>query len=289
MVVRAGDRPPLPATIEKMSPLLSANTPWALGLLLATGLAAGCSAGNGGAMSGSGDSDEVVVQLLREPETVPAVTMSDLDGKSLSSTDWQGKVVLVNFWATWCPPCLAEIPDLTRLQEKYGEQLVVVGVSEDDSTVNLKEFAALHQMNYPIVRSTPELQEVFPGVIALPTTFVIDPDGLMVKKHVGLLNARETEVMARTLAGLPVENARIERVDDPNRLSAESAAQITEIPGIDLDSIPAARRGELIVALNETDCTCGCGLSVAKCRMDDPSCAISLPLAQSIADTFATQ
>jgi hypothetical protein len=129
--------------------------------------------------------------------------------------------------------------------------------------------------------STPGLQELFPGIVALPTTFVLDLEGRMVKKHVGMLQADETEALTRALAGLTVD-ARIERVDDPGRLSASSESQITEIPGIDLDGYSPERRIAVVQALNSESCTCGCGLTVAKCRVDDPSCTVSLPLAQTI-------
>lgn len=259
-----------------------------LGLGYLVGMGACSSAPGGGSVEDYDSSgDPVVVQLLQTPEAVPAVTMTDLDGQAMSPADWKGKVVLVNFWATWCTPCLAEIPDLIRLQHQYRDQLLIVGVSEDNDDVDLQAFVDEHGLNYPVVRSTPEIQEAFPGVIALPTTFVLDQNGLMTKKQVGLLNPRETEAMTRVLAGMEVQNVRVERNDDPNRLSAERAAQITDVPGVDFSNVPRDRQVEAILELNAQDCTCGCGLSVAKCRLDDPACPVSQPLAQSIVDEFA--
>jgi thiol-disulfide isomerase/thioredoxin len=234
-----------------------------------------------------GTDDSVVIQLLRQPTDVPAFTMTDLDGRQLSSADWSGKVVLVNFWATWCPPCLAEIPDLIQIQEKYRDHVVVVGISEDEGAIDVvRQFAEDKGINYPIVMATPELRQLFPGVIALPTTFALDRQGRLARKHVGFMNIRQTEGTARALAGLSV-NARVERVDDPGRLTAESIAQITEIPGVELASLPADKRPQVVQALNAEKCTCNCDLSVAKCRLDDPSCAYSLPIAQSIVQRFA--
>src|SRR4051794_25828149 len=75
---------------------------------------------------------KISVELLKEPLNLPAFTLTDLDGKTMRSTDWHGKVVLLNFWATWCGPCRAEIPDLVALQDKYRDELVIVGISEDE-------------------------------------------------------------------------------------------------------------------------------------------------------------
>src|SRR6478672_8667865 len=103
--------------------------------------------------------------LLKEPMDVAPFTVTDLDGKTISFADLKGKVVLVNFWATWCPPCRAEIPDLVKLQAKYRDKLVILGVSEDEdaSPQEVKAFGAEQKMNYPIVMLTPELSKIFKG------------------------------------------------------------------------------------------------------------------------------
>jgi thiol-disulfide isomerase/thioredoxin len=228
-----------------------------------------------------------VVQLLREPVAIPAFSVTDLNGRVVNSADLRGKVVLMNFWATWCPPCRAEIPDLIKLQEKYRDQLVVVGVSEDEGPIDpVRAFVAEQRMNYPVAMTTPELRKIFRGVTALPTTFVIDREGKIAQKHVGLLNAQNTELETQVLAGLNV-NARIERVEDTDRARLENAAQATEIPGVDLTKLTPAKRTEAIKAMNADDCTCGCGLTLAECRINDPTCSVSLPLAQALAKKYA--
>jgi len=235
-----------------------------------------------------GTDESTVVQLLHDPMDVEPFTVTDLDGRTLSSADWKGKVVLVNFWATWCPPCLAEIPDLIALQNKYRDRLVVVGVSEDEiSTDQVKRFAADRKINYPIVMTNPELQKRFTGITALPTTFVLDPDGQIAYKRIGILHPQQTEGVTRALAGMTLR-ARIERVDDPARLSAEGVAQIKAVPGVDLSGFPPERRADVLQALNSENCTCGCGLSVAKCRIDDPQCDVSLPLAKKIVAKYSS-
>jgi thiol-disulfide isomerase/thioredoxin len=231
--------------------------------------------------------DSPVVQLLRDPVAIADFSLTDLNGRVVNSADLRGKVVLMNFWATWCPPCRAEIPDLIKLQEKYRDQLVVVGVSEDEGPIDpVRAFVAEQRMNYPVAMTTPELRKIFRGVTALPTTFVIDREGKIAQKHVGLLNAQTTELETQVLAGLNV-NARIERVEDVERARLENAAQATEIPGVDLTKLTAAKRTEAIKAMNANDCTCGCGLTLAECRINDPTCSVSLPLAQELAKKYA--
>jgi len=229
----------------------------------------------------------VALRFFRNPATAPAFTVSDLDGHELSSGSLRGKVVIVNFWATWCPPCRAEIPDLVALQEKYRDHLVVIGVSEDEGGPDLvRRFAAQYKINYPIVMMTAALEKMFPGISALPTSFILDRESRIVQKHVGMLTARTTESETRSLAGLPV-NAVIEEVDQTQGLKLDKNAQVMTIPGIDLATLPVARRAEALQKLNAASCTCGCDLTVAKCRVDDPACGVSLPLAREIVKQIA--
>ncbi|MCC7416079.1 MAG: TlpA family protein disulfide reductase [Acidobacteria bacterium] len=233
--------------------------------------------------------DPVTLQFFRNPQPVAAFDLATIDGGTLSSADWRGTVTLVNFWATWCGPCRAEIPDLIRLQKKYAKHLRVIGISEDETPDVVKTFIDEQGMNYPVAMATDQTRAAFPGIAALPTSYLIDREGRIVQKHVGLLNAERTEREARALAGLPV-NAVIEQVDPVQRIVLdEGPGAVTEIPGVDLSSIPAESRGEALNKLNAENCTCGCQLSVAKCRVDDPTCGVSLPLARSIVKSFGVK
>jgi len=241
---------------------------------------------NGGAAAIEDGAGDAVVQLLRDPVAVPAFRVTDLEGRTTSSADWRGKVVLLNFWATWCGPCRAEIPDLIALQEKYRDHLVVVGISEDEGPVDIvRRFAADQQINYQVAMATDEIHGIFKTIVALPTTFVLDREGRMVQKHVGLLSRASTEAVTRVLSGLST-TAKVERVADPNKLDLTNASEIKEIPGVDFSRVPGEQKNLVLQLLNAQGCTCGCGLTVAKCRVDDPSCPISKPLAQSIVDDF---
>ncbi len=231
---------------------------------------------------------KTTLRFFRNPATVAAFALRDLDGHDISPAAFRGKVVIINFWATWCPPCRAEIPDLIALQAKYRDQLQIIGISEDEeSAETVKRFAAEHKMNYPIVMTTRDLERSFPSVSALPTSFIVDRDSRVVQKHVGMLIAETTEQETRALAGLPV-NASIEEVDQMQGLKLGSGAQVMTIPGVDLSKFPPAKRVEALQKLNAQSCTCGCDLTVAKCRVDDPTCGVSLPLAREIVAQIAS-
>jgi thiol-disulfide isomerase/thioredoxin len=222
------------------------------------------------------------VQFFQRPKSVTPLTMQTIDGYTLSPADWKGKVVIVNFWATWCPPCRAEIPDLIKLQDKYRDRLQIIGVSEDeDEPEAVKRFAAQYRINYPIVMSTPEIKKNFTGIYALPTSFIVDPQLRIVQKHVGLLQPVVTEQETRVLAGLS-KNVAIEYVEDSDQALIKNAAQATDIPGIELGKLSSARKTAVLKKLNADSCTCGCGLTLAACRINDPQCGISLPLAMKI-------
>src|SRR5262249_33154150 len=160
----------------------------------------------------------------------------------ISLASLRGKVTIVNFWATWCPPCRAEIPDLIALQDKYRDRLQVIGISQDEAGVEVvKRFAARHNMHHPIRMASAHLEKLFPGVAALPTSFVIDREGRIVQKHVGMLTPSLTEQETRALAGLPV-NATIEEVDQTQGLKLGKGAQALNIPGVDLSKLSPAKR-----------------------------------------------
>ena len=117
------------------------------------------------------------------------------DGVTVSFSDFQGKTVLVDFWATWCPPCQDEIPGFVDLYNRYHDKgLVIIGISVDEGGVErVKEFMKEYSVNYPIVMANDEVIRAFGGIRGLPTTFWVNAQGRIVKRYVGFHSMKEFE------------------------------------------------------------------------------------------------
>src|SRR5262245_28171087 len=115
-------------------------------------------------------------------------TIKDLDGKDVSLTAFKGKVILLNFWATWCGPCKAEIPGFVELQNAYKNDLVVIGYSVDDKPEPARAFATEYKMNYPILLGDgrEDVQDSYGPIWGIPASFIISRDGKVCKKHLGI-------------------------------------------------------------------------------------------------------
>ncbi len=130
------------------------------------------------------------VPVAGQHRVAPDFTLPQLDGTSLQLSSLRGKVVLLDFWATWCDPCREEIPHFVDLQRKYGNQgLQIVGVSMDDSIDPVRPFAQKFQINYPIVMGNAKIGELYGGVLGLPIAFMIERDGRINQKHTGATNS----------------------------------------------------------------------------------------------------
>jgi thiol-disulfide isomerase/thioredoxin len=223
----------------------------------------------------TGASGKARVRFVKNPKVIPDLTMKTLDGQTITTKDLAGKVVIFNFWATWCMPCRAEIPDLVKLQTQYKDHLVIIGVlSQDEPGPNVLRFAADYKVNYPIVAETPELEAAFTGIYALPTTFMVGPDGRMMQKHIGQIRPAQIELETRVLAKLPVD-AEVEFEPDDKEAVLASNARATEIPGLDLTVLTPAQKTLALNRLNDEPCGCGCGMTIAQCRINDSTCAVS--------------
>jgi peroxiredoxin len=141
----------------------------------------------------SGTTTSSVGNLKGQP--APEFALQSLDGKTVHLSDFHGKAVLLNFWATWCEPCKIEMPWFVDLQKQYGpEGLQIVGVAMDDaSTKDIADFAKEMGVNYPVLLGKESVGDAYGGVQFLPATFYIDRDGKVVDKIFGLKGRGEIE------------------------------------------------------------------------------------------------
>jgi len=123
----------------------------------------------------------------------PDFALTDLNGMAISLSDYEGKVLFLNFWATWCPPCRAEIPDFIEVYNEYKDKgLEILGISVDQiGPDKVSDFAKKNKMNYPVAMATQELFQDYQPPRAIPTTLVIGGGGKIQYKKVGLMSKQE--------------------------------------------------------------------------------------------------
>jgi thiol-disulfide isomerase/thioredoxin len=142
--------------------------------------------------------------------SAPAWSLNDVDGKSVSSTNYAGQVVLLNFWATWCGPCVAEMPGMVNLQDRYRQQgFSIVGISVDEGGPTVvRPFVIRQKLNYQIVMSNGRVENDFGGIEFIPTSFLIDREGNLVDKLIGYTSESDFEAKIRPLlAPIPAPRA----------------------------------------------------------------------------------
>ncbi|MBH30851.1 MAG: hypothetical protein CMG71_02535 [Candidatus Marinimicrobia bacterium] len=116
----------------------------------------------------------------------PDFRLSAMDGKEISLSDYEGSVIIINFWTTWCGPCRYEIPDLMELREKYDGDLIVLGISLDyEPSSVVPRFAEKLGINYPILYGDAGIARTYGGVSGIPTTFIIDRDMNVYRRYIG--------------------------------------------------------------------------------------------------------
>ena len=139
--------------------------------------------------------------VLGQEVKAPQFELRDLNGRTVRLSDYRGKVVLINFWATWCPPCRAEMPDLVRLQREHGnEGLQIIGVTYPPETKSrVRRFAKSLKVNYPIILGTSEIKTRFSSDETLPLTVVIDRNGKVSDIISGILLREEFDEKIKPL------------------------------------------------------------------------------------------
>lgn len=220
--------------------------------------------------------DQPIIRFVRNPDPAPDFQLAGLDGKPVTLAGSKGKVVLVNFWATWCGPCRAEVPDLVELQNKYKDQVQIIGlVVDDEDQAAIKAFVAEFGINYPVALATDAMRLQYGGIPALPTSFVLDAQGRIVQKHEGLRDPVLYEVEIRALLGLPIGDVKVETFEDMGQIFLKHADRATQLPGVDLSKLTPEQRTVALHKFNAEMCTCGCQYTLAQCRIWDRNCAVS--------------
>jgi thiol-disulfide isomerase/thioredoxin len=228
------------------------------------------------ASSSPAQDQQPVIRFVRNPDPAPDFKLTGLDGKLVSLADTHGKVVLVNFWATWCGPCRAEIPDLIALQEKYKDHLQILGLAVDDDDQDaMQEFVKKFGINYPVAVATDKIRFQYGGIPALPTSFVLDSEGRIVQKHEGLRDPILYETEVRSLIGLSIGNVKVETFEDTGQIFLKNAERASELPGVDLTKLTPEQKTVALHKFNAETCTCGCTFTLAQCRIYDRNCATS--------------
>lgn len=124
----------------------------------------------------------------------PAFSLAGLNEQKVELSSFKGKVVLVDFWATWCTPCREEIPQFVEWQKKYGDQgLQVIGISMDDGPKPVREFYQEFKLNYPVAMGDEKVAESYGGVLGLPINFLVDRDGRIQAKYTGMTDLKALE------------------------------------------------------------------------------------------------
>jgi len=145
------------------------------------------------ALRGSGDAPSEAEESVWLGKAAPDFELTDLSDKTVRLSDFKGKVVLLDFWATWCAPCRMEIPDLIQLQKQYADKgFTLLGVAlDDEGAAVVKPVAQKLGINYPVVIGNTKVAAVYGGIQALPTTFLVGRDGKILKTYIGARDKSE--------------------------------------------------------------------------------------------------
>ncbi|HYL65313.1 MAG TPA: TlpA disulfide reductase family protein [Candidatus Methylomirabilis sp.] len=223
-----------------------------------------------------------VIRFVRNPDPAPDFDLKTLDGKPVALAEFRGRVVFLNFWATWCGPCRAEVPDLIALQNRYKDRLQIIGLDvDDDDPAEIQRFIAENGIPYPVAMAPSDLRAAYGGIPALPTSFVLDTEGRVVQKHVGLFDPSLYETEIRALLGMPIL-ARVETFEDKGEVFLKHADRATELPGVDLSKLTPEQKKTALRKFNAESCTCGCNYTLAQCRVWDSACAVSKAATEKI-------
>ncbi len=142
----------------------------------------------------------LAVGLLSAQQQAPDFSLPTLTGKTVKLADYKGKIVVLNFWASWCPPCRLEIPDFVKVYQTYkGKGVEFIGIAVSSEKKDIQKIVEQDNVSYPVVIGTEEVKSLYGGIQAVPTTFFINRKGEIVKKHVGKMSEEQLVVMIKEL------------------------------------------------------------------------------------------
>ena len=161
----------------------------------------------------SRSSADATVKSDKDRKPAPAFSLTDARGTPVTLAEYRGKVVLLNFWATWCGPCEVEIPWFIEFEQKYKDrEFAVLGVSfDDDGWKSVRPYIASHKINYRIMIGTEKMSQLYGGIDSLPTTFILDRQGRIAAQHLGLVDKSD------------YQNEILKLLDDQKRAARDSA------------------------------------------------------------------
>jgi peroxiredoxin len=156
---------------------------------------------------------DAAVKSDQDRKPAPGFSLADASGAPVNLADYRGKVVLLNFWATWCGPCQIEIPWFIEFEQKYKDRdFAVLGVSfDDDGWKSVRPYIASHKINYRIMIGTEKMSQLYGGIDSLPTTFILDRQGRIAAQHLGLVDKSD------------YQNEILKLLDDQKRAARDSA------------------------------------------------------------------
>jgi peroxiredoxin len=169
-----------------------------------------------GCSKSGGSAEPKNLTSKNERKAAPGFLLKDANGATVNLADYKGKVVLVNFWATWCGPCKVEIPWFIEFQQQYKDRdFTVLGVSmDDDGWKSVTPYVSEHKINYPIVIGNDQVSQLYGGVDSLPTSFIVDRSGRIAATHVGLVDRSD------------YQNEILKLLEDPKTAAAVAASPV---------------------------------------------------------------
>ena len=227
--------------------------------------------------------NQPAIRFVRNPDPAPDFDLTSLDGKPVTLAGSRGKVILLNFWATWCGPCRAELYDLINLQAKYKDRFQILSlIVDDDDPSAIQKVVEEYGINYPVALAPTDVRMQYGGIAALPTSFLLDTEGRIVQKHDGLRNPILYELEVRSLLGLPIGNVKVETFEDTGQIFIKNAVRATELPGVDLSKLTPDQKIIVLHKFNAEGCSCGCQYTLAQCRIYDHNCQTSKTATEKI-------